>query len=112
MKRIPLAFVLCAILSACAALGIVQAQSFDQRLAYALGVNTSVRDTSTSALDAGTITSADMEHVLKFNDQARSLLDAARVAHQAGDTETAEGRLLLATNILTQLQAYLRSRQP
>lgn len=111
MKRLPLAFVLCAILSACSALGIVQPQSFDQRLAYAAGVNTAVRDASTSALDGGTISSADMEHVLKLNDQTRVLLDAARAASQAGDTETAEGRLLLATNILTQLQAYLRSKQ-
>jgi hypothetical protein len=110
VKRLPIAFVLCALLSACTAFGLAPAQSFDQRLAYAMGTNTAVRDASTSALNGGTISSTDMEYVVKLNDQTRVFLDAAKSASQAGDTETAEGRLVLATNILTQLQAYLRSK--
>jgi hypothetical protein len=46
--------------------------------------------------------------VLKSTDSARELLDAAKVASGGGDIQTAEGRLALATNVLTELQAYLR----
>ena len=98
------------VLTACAGLGITEPKSWDERLAYAYGTNTAIREASTSALNAKTITATDMEHVLKITDQARSLLDAARAAQIGGDTKTAESRLLLATNVLIELQTYLRSR--
>lgn len=98
------------VVAGCAQLGLATAKSFDERLAYAYGVNTAVREASTSALNAKTIASTDMEHVLKLTDEARGILDAARVASRVGDLQTAEARLLLATNILAELQAYLRNR--
>jgi hypothetical protein len=48
--------------------------------------------------------------VLKITDEVRTALDAARLAAGAGDVSTAEGRLQLATSILVNLQAYLRTR--
>lgn len=96
------------LLAACAQLGVQPAQSFDERLAYAYGTNTAVREASTSALNAGEITPDDMERVIALNDQARALLDAARLAHGTGDLETADARLTLAVSVLTQVQTYLR----
>lgn len=110
MKALHKSWIIVLLLAGCAGLGLQSAQTFEQKLAYSYGVNTAIREASTSALNAGSISSADMEHVLKLNDEARSLLDAARFAHGSGDVATAEGRLALATSILVQLQNYLRSK--
>jgi hypothetical protein len=110
MKALNALWLLALLLSGCAQLGIAPAKSFDDRLAYAYGTNTAIREASTSALNAKQITSEDMEHVMAVNDQARSILDAAR-GMKGIDPKAAEGRLVLATNLLVQLQQYLRSRQ-
>ena len=94
-------------LSACSAIGVQQAQSFDERLAYAYGVNTAVREASVSSLNAGEISADDMQHVIVLNDQARALMDSARMA---GDTEIGQSRLTLAITVLTQVQTFLRNR--
>lgn len=103
-------FIYLLVLSGCAALGLQPATSFDQRLAYSYGVNTAIREASTSALNAGTITKNDMETVISLNNQVRQVLDAARAASSVGDIKTAEAKLLLASEILEQLQGYLRSK--
>lgn len=95
----------------CQQLGIESPKSFDEKLAYAYGTNTAVREASTTALNAGKITSADMVHVMTINDQARGLLDGAKLAKEAGDMGSANSRLLLATSVLTQIQTYLNSRK-
>lgn len=95
--------------NACSQLGLQPAKSFDDKLAYAYGANTAVREASTSALNAHTITSEDMKHIMALNKQARDLLDAAR-SIQVTDVQTAESRLLLATSVIAQLQTYLRER--
>lgn len=46
-----------------------------------------------------------------MTDDSKALVDAARAANAAGDTEGAEGRLVLATNVLTALRAYLGSQR-
>lgn len=103
-------FIFLFVLTGCAALGLTEAKNFEQRLAYAYGTNTAVREASTSALNAGTITSKDMEAVIPLNDQIRQVLDASRAALSAGDIKTAEARLMLAVNLTTQLQTYLRTK--
>lgn len=96
-------------LAGCAGMGIEPPKSFEDRLAYATGTNTALRDASTSSLDAGKITSADMEHVKAVNDKVKTILLVARRA--AGvDLSTAEAKLLEATKLLTDLQTYLRAR--
>lgn len=96
------------VLAGCASLGLEAPQSFDERLAYAVTQNAAARQAAANALDAGDIQLADAQYVLKSTDSARELLDAAKVASGGGDIQTAEGRLSLATNVLTELQAYLR----
>jgi type IV pilus biogenesis protein CpaD/CtpE len=107
MKRL-LAILLLA-LAGCASLGLEPPQTFEDRLAYAYGTNTALREASISALDARTITSTDMGHIMSVNGQVRVLLDQAR-SFSGTDVSTAEGRLLAATKLLTELQNYLRAR--
>lgn len=97
------------LLTACASLGLAPASSFSDRLAYAYGTHSAVLVSATQSLDAGEIGSQDASRVLKVADEARTALDAAKLANGVGDTTTAEGRLQLATALLTNLQAYLRA---
>lgn len=95
-------------LPGCAQFGLAQPASFSDRLAYSYGTHTAVLAAATASLEAGEIGSEDATRVLKVADQARQALDAARLAAGAGDVATAEGRLQLATSLLTELQTYLR----
>ncbi len=97
------------VLSACASFGLAPASSFSDRLAYSYGTHTAVLTAATDSLEAGEIGSEDAARVLKVADEARRALDAARIASNAGDVSTAEGRLQLATALLTELQTYLRT---
>jgi hypothetical protein len=101
---------LCCLLSACASMGLVSAQSVPQQLSYAYGVNAGLRNAAANSLNAGTIKVDDAEYVLKTTDQTRTLLDTAGAALSAGDTKTAEGRVVLAIGVLEQLQSYLTSK--
>jgi thioester reductase-like protein len=94
----------------CAQLGIAPAQSFDQKLAYAEQVDTAVLTASTAALRAQQISSADHEHVIALADQAKALIDSAKLL-AATDPTSASGKLALATSVLQQLQLYLNSRK-
>ena len=98
------------ILTACASLGLAPASSFEERLAYAVSQNAAVRETAAVSLERNELALEDARRVLKITDEVRTALDAARLAAGAGDVSTAEGRLQLATSILINLQAYLRSR--
>lgn len=103
---VPLLF----ILTACASLGLAPASSFEERLAYAVSQNAAVREAAAVSVERKEISIDDAQRVLKITDEVRTALDAARLAAGAGDVSTAEGRLQLATSILINLQAYLRSR--
>lgn len=94
----------------CASLGLAPASTFEERLAYAVTQNAAVRTAAANSLDAGDIGVDDAKRVLAVTDQVRTALDAARLATNAGDVETAEGRLQLATALLLELQRYLRSQ--
>jgi hypothetical protein len=98
------------ILTACASLGLAPASSFEERLAYAASQNAAVRNAAAVSLERNEIALEDAQRVLKITDEIRTALDAARLAAGAGDVSTAEGRLQLATSILINVQAFLRSR--
>jgi hypothetical protein len=98
------------ILTACASLGLAPASSFEERLAYAVSQNAAVREAAAVSVERKEISVDDAKRVLKITDEVRTALDAARLAAGAGDVSTAEGRLQLATSILVNLQAYLRSQ--
>ena len=113
MRLIPVAamWVAFALLTACGTLGLTPASRFTERLAYSYSTHTAVLNATTQAVNAGDIGSEDGERVLKVADEARKALDAAKLAVDIGDLQTAESRLQLATAILTELQTYLRRKR-
>lgn len=104
-----LAFVL-VLVAGCGALGLQEPGGFNDRLAYATGIHTSVVQASTNALNAHEITSAQADKIMTIAEESRTALDAARIAAGAGDITTAEGRLQFITAALTSLQTFLRTR--
>lgn len=104
------AWLLCALLAGCASIGLTPAKSLTERISYAVGSTTALRLTASHALEAKQIEVKDAQYVLELTDQTRTLLDAARLASDAGDPKTAEGRLLLALNVLEQLERYLSQK--
>lgn len=100
------------ILAGCASVGLAQPKKLSDRVAYAYGVNAGLRNAAANSINAQTLSSTDGEYVLNVSDQTRTLLDASKLALDAGDPKTAEGRLVLALNVLEKLQAYLNERVP
>lgn len=98
------------LLAACGSLGLVTPQSLDERLSYAYGQHTGALQTITGATDLGELHSTEAKTVLAITDNARLLLDSAKLAAGTGDVSTAEGRLVLATSVLREVNAYLRQR--
>lgn len=110
-RRAPaVAMLACAVLGLVACAALVTPQTFTEKLAAGYVTHTAVLTAATNALNASEITSADAQGLLKIATEARRVLDAAKLAHDAGDVSTAEGQLAMATDILLQLQAYLRER--
>lgn len=109
-KLSPVIPLLLILLAGCPSMGIVQPQSFDERLSYAYDQHTAALQSIATAVNMKDISGKDGQAVLDIADNARLLLDSARVATTSGDTATAEGRLVLATNVLRELNNYLRSR--
>lgn len=97
------------LVTGCASLGLEQPKTFKDRLAYAYGVNTAVRIAATDALRTQQISAGDALHVKLVNDQVREALDAADIL-SVTDLGAAEGRLIAAARILTEVQEYLRQR--
>jgi len=97
------------LLSACASLGIAPAETFNQKVAYAIGVHTAVLQAATKGVTAGTISSADGEAILKQADDAKVLIDGAVGLSTSGDATGATNRLAIAVSALTALQTYLAS---
>ncbi|SRR6266481_4547483 len=98
------------LLVACAQLGLQPAQTTDQKIAYAYGVHTAVLETASAEITAKQLTPREGNQILQLADQSRVLLDSAKDLANS-DATTAQGKLILATGILTQLQTYLRTKQ-
>lgn len=98
------------LLSACASLGLSTPKGFDQQLAEAYSVHTAVLQATTTAVNAGSLTSAEATQVQSQANSARALLDSARVAETAGNTSGASNDLTLAVSALTALQNFLNAK--
>ncbi len=108
IRRLAAALVLLHLVG-CTALGLAPAQTFDEKLAYAYGTHTAVLQATASAKAAGTLTAADVQHVVAIADQVRALLDGARAVESTNPTGAAD-RLRLATSVLSELQTWLRGK--
>ncbi len=107
LQHVISAFLISFLLCACSSLGLTNADTFNEKLAYAYGTHTAVLEATTTSVKSGALSGTDARHVLKAADDARALLDAAKVAAASGDTAGASNKLALATSALTALQAYL-----
>lgn len=112
LKRTQYAFlsVLLLALAGCSYFGLPKPENLTERLAYAHSAVNSVIVSTTNALNVDAISVADAQYVRKSASDTRQFLEAAEVALTAGDLETAEARLILAQNILSQLQRYLAAK--
>jgi len=95
-------------LSGCQSIGLESAESFPDRVGYAIGTHTAVLQATTRALNLGEISSEQARDVAELADRSRSLIDAARQVYRAGNEAEASRQLAIATSILQHLQAYLR----
>lgn len=99
-----------AVLTACAALGLPTAQTFNERLAVGYGAVTAVRNSAATLVATGKITPDDAQNVQTQADNARAALDLARTAYRSGDTAGATTKLDTTATVLRALQAYLASK--
>lgn len=94
-------------ISACA----VMPQSFDQQLAAANIAFTGAVRASTTALQTQVISLKEAQELRVLMEQAKTILDSSKVIADAGDTSSAEAKLLLATGIISEIQTYLLKEQ-
>ncbi len=78
--------------------------SFKGLIRAAINADNAMIVTGTALLDAGTITSAQAGKILRFTDQIKTVIDAARSAYDLGNTALATKQLSAATATLTTLQ--------
>lgn len=109
-RHLALAGLLCWLLAACQSLGLAPAKSLSDRLAYGYGTLSAVEFAAADATNAGELSKADAQTVLKLADQSRTLLDGAKSLLDT-DPQAASTKLDLAVAVLTQVQSYLRSHQ-
>jgi hypothetical protein len=111
-----LAFAACCVVllaSACSLFQVAKPQSPSEALAYAYGTVATVRQGAASALQAGTISVATAQMVLKDTDEARSALDAGETALMtapigaSGVQPNISNYLATATQLLTAAQKLL-----
>jgi hypothetical protein len=96
-------------LTACALLGVPKPETFNQRVAFALGQVTAIRESATELVSSNAITADDAENVQAQANNARAGIDIA-ISYQSTDPSQAENRLAAAQVILDALKAYLQSQ--
>lgn len=92
------------------ALLLVGCATFDQRLNTTVQIHTATTRSVTSALDSHLITSKDAEAYERIASSSSAILDSARDLKDS-DPTTADGKLKLANDILTELRDFLLSQE-
>lgn len=95
-------------LQACTSLGLIPAQTLDQKLAYGYAGVTTALNTIATATTAGQLTSAQATHANDLVLQVKSILDDAR-GLESNNATVAQNDLTLALSSLTAVQTYLTS---
>jgi uncharacterized protein YcfL len=110
MKRKYHAFVLLLLLQGCAALGLPQPTTFNEKVAVAYTTVTQIRSVATSLVSSGKISPDDAQNVQNQANHARDGIDIARKVY-ATDPKGGDTKLASATLILNALDTYLKGRQ-
>ena len=85
---------------------ITAPETLDEKLADAYSKHTAVANTVAYGWETGAL-SADDDYVIGLLRNAKLTLNAAKLALDAGDPTSAEGKLNLATTVLIELRDYL-----
>lgn len=93
----------------CQTLGLPGPQTFNQKMAYAVGAHTVILQSATAAVRAGALSSSDAEAVARQADDAKLVLDAAQAANKIGDITGADHKLAMALVVLNALQTYMNA---
>ncbi len=96
-------------LPACAQLGVPTADTFNQKLAVAIGSVTAVRESATTLLKAQKITADDAQNVQDSANSARTGIEVARTLSKA-NMAAADNKLTAVSTALQALQAYLATK--
>jgi hypothetical protein len=94
---------------ACAQLGLQKARNFTDEWAYAMAVNTGIRNASVEALNKKALTPEEMRDVIEFNGRARKILDEAEAVRKT-DPKLAENKLAFAMSVIEAVQQYMNQR--
>lgn len=98
------------ILSACAALGVPKADTFNKQVVVANAIVESVATTAASLHAAGKISDTERTAVYNEGTEARAAIEVVRQLH-ATDPLAADNRLNTIIVALTALQARLEAKQ-
>lgn len=96
-----------AVATGCAQMGVAPPQSLDEGLAYVESQVTALETSAAQAVTVGALKPAVASSILSIGDQATAAIKSAKAAESVGDTSTAQGKLALATSLLSQLTAAL-----
>jgi hypothetical protein len=107
-KLLVLPFLL--LLTACAALGVPKADTFNKQVVVANGIVESVATTAASLHAAGKISDVERTSVYNQGTEARAGIEVVRQLH-ATDPLSAENRLNTIIVALTALQTRLEAKQ-
>lgn len=97
-------------LPACAQLGVPTADTFNQKLAVAIGSVTAVRETATTLLKAQKISADDAQNIQDGANNARTGIEVARTLSKV-NLVAADNKLTAVSTALQALNAYLTSRR-
>jgi hypothetical protein len=98
------------LVAACAELGLVAPQSFEEKLTAGLASVTAARETTTALLEAKKISSDDAQHIQDQLRNARAGLDIARAMGRT-DPAAATAKVTAIHTGLVALQSYLAARE-
>lgn len=103
-------FLLALALSACAALGVPTADTFNKKLISGYSTVQVVAKSASALRAAGKLSEVDRANVVDTNRQVLAGLDLARLTSQT-DLAAAQSKLESTLLILTALESYLQTKQ-
>ena len=103
---LPVIFLMFALAACQSVATLTPAQTFNQRVANAVSVETAIIQTTTASLNAKVISKEFAEYVLSEAKKADVIIAEARIL-STSDLKTAQGKIDFALKLLSELQEFL-----
>lgn len=110
MRKLSILFPLLFLLTACAALGVPKADTFNKQVVVANGLVESAAETARTLYATGRISTEEKDDVYRQGTEARATIEIVRQLH-ATDPLAAENRLNTLIVALTALQSRLEANE-